>query len=161
MDIVDDYGGLLYSWMPEQKARPYGSFTPKKKYVLNKKDLCKRCSCDISELTIRTAVRKYCDDCNLEIRREKNRNRRIKKPLEPRACTECLEIFTPKKKTTAEFCSNTCWSRNKRGNKGPKICEECHNEIALPKNLKYCGNICMNISRYRRAIIRLEALRKK
>ena len=153
-------GGLFYSWMPNQEARPYGSYVRPKKYIQNKKDLCKRCSCDISELTIRSAKRKYCDSCNLAIYKEKNRNRHVKKILLPRTCKECLNIFTPKKKTTAEFCSNTCWSKNKRFPSKPKICNECHNEIALSGNRKYCSKICRDISIHRRAIIKLENLRR-
>lgn len=155
-------GGLLYSWMPEQAARPYGSSYKPMRNPRKFTALCKGCGEDITNLFTRTARPKYCLKCRIMKRQEYQQNRKtLRGPILPRMCHECLLPFTPKAKHYAEFCSSLCWTKfHRRKTAKPRLCNECLSPIPFMRR-KYCTKICRDIAVHRRAITRLEQMKEK
>lgn len=78
-----------------------------------------------------------------------------KKIPQPRMCAYCGLWFTPKFKTTAKFCSDSCSVRAKRKIKINKICLNCGNAYQAVANRKHCTRKCALISFHRNALFRL------
>ena len=73
-----------------------------------KQRFCLHCESPLPEFA--TARKRYCNDnC-----RNRAKYLRDKTPIEPRECVYCGTVFTPIKRTTANYCSNSCSTQDNR-----------------------------------------------